>query len=480
MKRKNFFILLIFTTLVLQGVSPGFCMDNNDNGSTGSTPFPNFHIGGSMLPPISTASSSKSQVPNSENVLRKQLLKIRAARAPDSSFYGSSQQSTSDGSEGSFENPEATSGANPRRRDSLQEQATTPKLSRSSSDPGQTHFALDTQPSPGLVHDLREALQRREEERLAAAFASSSDRQEPSGFTTWGTNWDTSSDYVYDQQGQEGSTSQQQSFSSLRQLELNFAGEDLPSSTPKKPPIPPKPAAEVLAQRQEKGRQNNRDISSDSEASLSPPLDFSSESASDFVDEDLPSSKPQEPPVPAAQPLLDAAADALGPAPVVPAPPLPNAAAAPAQQRPPKLSAALKGINGGVFVGYGKQWERFYLGLEATYILSNEKANLNNLAFRKKNTAEVAIRSGFVLGNTLFYGKLGVLSSQFKLADQSLRFNGLSLGCGADMKLSPKTLLGLSYTCELYGKKKYIDQNNASLNLKPTSHRVMLRIGYRF
>ncbi|MGL4371840.1 MAG: hypothetical protein ACRCTK_04215, partial [Alphaproteobacteria bacterium] len=56
----------------------------------------------------------------------------------------------------------------------------------------------------------------------------------------------------------------------------------------------------------------------------------------------------------------------------------------------------------------------------------------------------------------------------------------LSLGCGADMKLSPKTLLGLGYTCEMYGKKKYIDQNNASLNLKPTSHRVMLRIGHRF
>ncbi|MGL5783891.1 MAG: outer membrane protein [Alphaproteobacteria bacterium] len=146
---------------------------------------------------------------------------------------------------------------------------------------------------------------------------------------------------------------------------------------------------------------------------------------------------------------------------------------------PPKFNAALKGIHTGIFIGYGKQWGHFYLGLEATYLVSHEKASLEGLVLRKKNTAEIAIRPGFVLGYALFYGKIGFLNSQFKLADQSLCFKGMSWRVGADIKFLPKILLGFGYTYEVYEKKRSIDSNHSSLNLESTSHRVMFRIGYK-
>ncbi|MGL4426162.1 MAG: outer membrane protein [Alphaproteobacteria bacterium] len=145
----------------------------------------------------------------------------------------------------------------------------------------------------------------------------------------------------------------------------------------------------------------------------------------------------------------------------------------------PKLNAVLKGTQGGAFVGYGKQWGCFYLGLEASYLLSNETATLGGLVFRKKNTAEVAIRSGFALGHVLFYGKLGFLSSQFQLADKSPRFKGISWGMGADIKFLPKVLLGLGYTYDVYEKKRSTDLKGSPLNLKLISHRVMFRVGYK-
>ncbi|MGL5720490.1 MAG: outer membrane protein [Alphaproteobacteria bacterium] len=456
---------------------------------------------------------------------------------------------------------------------------------------------------------LREALQQRNEE-LAVPSVDGSGRQEPSGFTaSWNTDWDGGSYYSHGPQGSgslpplpptplsfsgsdadgNGSTGGtpppnfhidgtvspthasgnfgglsgqgrgSESFppppsSWLEQVNSDFASRrDAYSSTPEKPPVPPKPnlsqnnisnaptpaapavAAPVipaapavaaanpgrkppvppkpnLSQNNTSNATTTAPVAAAANPGRKPPVppkpNFSQNNSNvptpavAVAAAANPGGKPPVPPKPnfsqnntsnatttaAAAPVAAAAAApvaAAAPAPVAapiipPAPPLPVAAAPAQQQRPSKLSSALKGISGGVFVGYGKQWNRFYLGLEATYLLSNEKANLDNLTFRKKNTAEVAIRPGFVVGHALFYGKIGFLSSQFKLADKPFRFNGMSLGCGADMKLSPKTLLGLGYTCEMYGKKKYIDQNNASLNLKPTSHRVMLRIGHRF
>ncbi len=145
----------------------------------------------------------------------------------------------------------------------------------------------------------------------------------------------------------------------------------------------------------------------------------------------------------------------------------------------PKLNAVLKGTQGGAFAGYGKQWGSFYLGLEAIYLLSNETATLGGLVFRKKNTAEVAIRSGFALGHVLFYGKIGFISSQFKLTDKYSRFKGISWGLGADIKFLPKVLLGLGYTYDVYEKKRSTDLKGSPLNLKLTSHRVMFRVGYK-
>jgi opacity protein-like surface antigen len=145
------------------------------------------------------------------------------------------------------------------------------------------------------------------------------------------------------------------------------------------------------------------------------------------------------------------------------------------------LNAALKGVSGDFFMGYGKQWGRVYLGLEASYLLSGEKGKLAiDLPVHKKDTLEVAFRPGIVVKRTLFYGKIGVANSRFKLSGEFQRFHGLSLGCGVDVKLSPWMLMGMGYTCIFYRKKTFFNQT-VFTELKPRSHRLMLlRMAYTF
>lgn len=178
---------------------------------------------------------------------------------------------------------------------------------------------------------------------------------------------------------------------------------------------------------------------------------------------------------------------------------------------PVELDFALKGMNGGVFLGYGKELStsRVYLGLEAAYLMSGEKLETKfNLpatatdrvsgevkaSLKKKSSLEVAARVGIAMNNALPYVKVGVVNSQFQLkgsvapsvaaaplvpvaVSEKMRLNGLVVGAGIDLKLSRNMMMGLGYTYTTY---KHFRKNANIQDVKPVSHNVMFRLGYAF
>jgi outer membrane immunogenic protein len=175
--------------------------------------------------------------------------------------------------------------------------------------------------------------------------------------------------------------------------------------------------------------------------------------------------------------------------------------------------SVMKGVNGGVFAGYGKEMgaSRVYLGLEASYLLSGEKVNHEDLqvtfSTKKKDTLELAFRLGVAMNNALPYVKVGFANSKFEFSSlaynaavpsvfgpfkESKRLNGFLVGTGIDLKVSRNMMMGLGYTYTMYkdqkSKQYSIDgvlapaaSDNVSFqNKKPTSHNVMLRAAYTF
>ncbi|MGL4824819.1 MAG: outer membrane protein, partial [Alphaproteobacteria bacterium] len=194
---------------------------------------------------------------------------------------------------------------------------------------------------------------------------------------------------------------------------------------------------------------------------------------------------------------------------------------------PVRFDLALKGMNGGVFLGYGKELgtSRVYLGLEAAYLMSGEKMEIKfdlpgtpavagvpaaggapailaapavlgdtvELSLKKKNSIEVAARMGIAMNNAMPYIKAGIVNSQFQLKgsvapsvaaggapapfSEKVRLNGLVVGAGIDLKVSRNVMMGLGYTYTTY---KAFEKNANVKNLKPVSHNVMFRLGYAF
>lgn len=177
-----------------------------------------------------------------------------------------------------------------------------------------------------------------------------------------------------------------------------------------------------------------------------------------------------------------------------------------------KLDLAIKGMNGGVFFGYGKELgtSRVYLGLEAACLMSGEKLEVKfdlpataaapvsgeaKASLKKKSSLEVATRMGIAMNNAMPYVKVGVVNSQFQLKgsvapsvaagaalapvaiSEKIRLNGLVVGAGIDLKVSRNMMMGLGYTYTTY---KAFTKNSNIEDLKPVSHNVMFRLGYAF
>jgi len=162
---------------------------------------------------------------------------------------------------------------------------------------------------------------------------------------------------------------------------------------------------------------------------------------------------------------------------------------------PEKNRFAATGAIGGLHVGYGKHFpNRFYLGLEAYGNLSgNKETNNFSTATRKaerKNAFGAKLRPGFVFGNALVYGVVGVESASFKYnvfntaantGSNSGRRTGIPVGLGASFHATDHVILGVEATHTFYNSRKVtLSNNGGSLKFQSQATDFFARASYKW
>ena len=161
-----------------------------------------------------------------------------------------------------------------------------------------------------------------------------------------------------------------------------------------------------------------------------------------------------------------------------------------------KNKLAATGAIGGLHVGYGKHFpNRFYLGLEAYGNLSgNKETNTVGEDTRKterKNSFGAKLRPGFVFGNALVYGVVGVESASFKYSSlsnagtdtgsNSNRRTGVPVGLGAAFHATDHVILGVEATHTFYNSRTVnISNNGGSLKFQSQATDLFARASYKW
>lgn len=185
-----------------------------------------------------------------------------------------------------------------------------------------------------------------------------------------------------------------------------------------------------------------------------------------------------------------------------------------------KNDLSLDGINGGVFLGYGKEFgcSRVYLGLELGYFFDGAKGKytftpttraggqLLRTEVKRKDGLELAARMGWIFNQTLPYIKLGWANTKVEATQVvvdnvttandltqkflSKRVNGFLVGAGIDMKLNRCWIAGLEYTYSAYQKKTGPRQevaagvvdaaDNWTSSVRLSDNKFRLRLAYQF
>jgi opacity protein-like surface antigen len=155
----------------------------------------------------------------------------------------------------------------------------------------------------------------------------------------------------------------------------------------------------------------------------------------------------------------------------------------------------------GLFLGYG--WSPnphgFYLGGELFGQIENVKAkreDLIGLAFpgfttklNSNNSFGAAAKIGFICKDALFYGKIGVASTKWKLqftnpgipedVSRNQRKAGFLLGIGGDYAIARNWTLGGEFLYTIYGTLK-LTGTDAAITHKPRVSTFNLRLKYTF
>lgn len=157
---------------------------------------------------------------------------------------------------------------------------------------------------------------------------------------------------------------------------------------------------------------------------------------------------------------------------------------------------------GGLFLGYG--WSPnphgFYLGAEVFGQYENVKAKREDLigdpAFgwttklNSNNSFGASAKVGFICKDALFFGKIGVVSTKWKLeftnpttpetVSKNQRKSGLLLGVGGDYAIARNWTLGGEFLYAIYGGSLKLSQQDINMNYKPKVSTFNLRLKYAF
>jgi opacity protein-like surface antigen len=165
---------------------------------------------------------------------------------------------------------------------------------------------------------------------------------------------------------------------------------------------------------------------------------------------------------------------------------------------PQVMDSSAKGGLIGLGFGLGRVCAQtnIYYGAEIFGDLSNITGKYESEAdnevweLKKRRTIGIAAKLGKVAGNTLFYAKLGVLSSKWQLntvsksapaystANKNLR--AFTAGLGVETLVSQNTSLGAEVMHSWYNTFKHQHHNNHIVELKPRSAEAKVFISFKF
>lgn len=159
-------------------------------------------------------------------------------------------------------------------------------------------------------------------------------------------------------------------------------------------------------------------------------------------------------------------------------------------------SLSLSGAVGGIYAGYGKTFDKLYLGVEAQAGLSNsDKTNkYSDFSSELKQTYNygLSVRPGYVpIDNLLLYTRLGWEASHFEQSYSGAITGGTNVtpsaidtGLGAEYAINANLTARLDWTYAHYQKVNITDTFNGvnvgSAELSPSSNTFSIGLAYNF
>ena len=152
-------------------------------------------------------------------------------------------------------------------------------------------------------------------------------------------------------------------------------------------------------------------------------------------------------------------------------------------------------VTGGIFIGYGIERNRFYIGLEGELEDSNAGWNHErspggrDFSVEKMNTWGISLRGGYVLNNgALLYGRLGRARTRFNTTwikgknrlydvDRDDTVTGTRLGVGAELPISDRVLVRLDYSYTGYNSYGFTTSHGNADSMDFDNRETLFRLG---
>jgi outer membrane immunogenic protein len=145
-------------------------------------------------------------------------------------------------------------------------------------------------------------------------------------------------------------------------------------------------------------------------------------------------------------------------------------------------------LSEGIYVGYGKQMDQVYLGIEGGFYFNGNVTptatfGATSAGLKSKNTLDLSARAGFVAGKALIYGVTGYTSTNYEttdlVANAQKRLNGIRYGGGIEYAITPNASFRAEYTHANY-KEWDVASGTNNITFDPSEHRFVIGSVFRF
>ena len=174
-----------------------------------------------------------------------------------------------------------------------------------------------------------------------------------------------------------------------------------------------------------------------------------------------------------------------------------------------RSTQSARGIFGGGFLGFGKQFSQYYLGVQFEGNLQNSTSKQNsgnsssgynlgarNLSISLKNNLALSLKTGIASGKSLVYAKVGASYAKFQMNSEypfiasfigiggnqyfNKRLIGLSLGTGVDVPVTRNVILSGEVGYTQYQKFSIAHTSVSTTDITPSALSFQVKASYKF